>query len=1510
MAKVKDAPLMSVEDLKRLAQELLERDPESLAQLSPEQLGEQLQAVQEYQNELEQKNAELLEMTKQIEKSHPHHSLPQLEMSLENFLAQSEYGFASLDLQGNLVEANQKFADLFGYSMEEVRKLHVSDLHPPESEALAKAMATFENMTQQGRVHFQNEFITKSGEIRIGDISAILVEYDGKKEIHAIFLDIHEREKAEEVLQKSEEKFLILTENLNAGVVIHAPDTSILHCNQKATELLKLSMDQMLGKVAIDPTWKFVREDGSDMPVAEYPVNLVIDSLKPLNDYVVGTIGSESKQVTWVLVNAYPESDLAGELLDVIVTFVDITDRKQAEEKLRRREAQFRSVVETSQDWIWSIDLQGVHTYSNPAVKDILGFEPEELVGKPSLDLMHEDDKKSIEAEMPHWIAAKKGWQNLLIRWKHKEGEWRQLESSAVPIIDTNGEIVGFRGVDRDITGRKQAEEALQELSSTFSSLTTTDLLNNVCQHISEKLDVVIVFVGRLDLASNCVEVIGGCAHGEPMQAIEYELADTPCENVYGKSQCSYITGVQDLFPKDHMLVEMGIDSYLGAPLFNAVGVPIGIFVVLDSKPLVNLERMEKLFKIFESRITVELERKAREEALEESELRIRKIIEQSNDAIYIYRDDDVDVINNKYTKLFGLTIEDIKKPNFNYNKYVAPESRQFISERERNIQDGKQVPSEYEYSIISSSGKKKVVEASETRIEIRGSTVTFGVIRDITTRRSAERVTRENEFKQRALISNISDVIAIIDKNGINRYVSPNVEKWYGWQPDELVGLDTWQNIHPEDLKHVQNAFVDLLSEPNSTTTLECRYKCKNSSYKWSKFTATNFLHDSVIAGVLLNYHDIEDRKRMEAALQTSEERFRTLMHQSPLVIEIYDVNGLQIEVNKAYEELWGFAADTTVNKFNVLQSQEVVDTGLIEYVNLAYQGVAVTVPEYSFDSTGDTEAKGLGRTRWLSTKIYPLKDPTGYVKNIVITHDDITKRKEIEHALQEAENIKSLVLNSTSERYTYYDLNLNVQWANYAAEKCISDEKISLNEYKCYEEWYSKDKVCERCPVLLARDTKRPHESTITTTEGLVWHVRGYPVLDEQGEVVGMSEFSEEITEKIRQEEQRLSLEKQLQQSQKLESIGLLAGGVSHDLNNLLTPILVYSELLRNRLTTPELITYSESIEKAGDSAKELVHQLLAFSRKQSLKVKSTHLNELVRKFDRLLQRTLREDIKIKLDLDAPQDIILADENQIEQVVMNLSVNAQDAMPDGGTLSILTGLDELKEDNERPGLELSAGRYVFMSVHDNGIGMSSETVDEVFEPFFTTKEVGKGTGLGLSTVFGIVKQHGGDISVESQLGHGTTFTLFFPIASARKTADEEKKVAEIDATVARGTLLIAEDDEQIRRVVMTILQNTGYNVLYPESPDEALEIARQENTKIDLLITDVVMPGLSGRELFDQMLPDQPGLKVMFMSGYTDDVISGKGILKTNLNFLGKPFTRAQLLEKIQQALLNIGE
>lgn len=552
-------------------------------------------------------------------------------------------------------------------------------------------------------------------------------------------------------------------------------------------------------------------------------------------------------------------------------------------------------------------------------------------------------------------------------------------------------------------------------------------------------------------------------------------------------------------------------------------------------------------------------------------------------------------------------------------------------------------------------------------------------------------------------------------------------------------------------------------------------------------------------------------------------------------------------------------------------------------------------------------------------SALVFPLEDENGQVIGVLTLHSKISppfleQDKEIGailasyscetlraarsmEALRESEARFRELAEMLPEAVFETDLEMRLTFANHkAAERFgytgddLSDGFNAKTFFIPEERWRLPDARTDRAVGAVQYTGLRKDSSTFPLLFHMAPIQRGDQTVGYRGVVVDITE--------------ELALKDHLRQAQKIEAVGQLAGGIAHDLNNLLSPILGFGEMLLEDMDDEDEHRASvEEIMHAGSRARDLVHKLLAFSRKQTLAVKPVNINTILSGFERLLRRTIREDIDIDFVTAPALPACMADVGQIEQVIVNLAINAADAMPDGGKLVFTTDIERI--DGTPPGddPEMEPGEYVVLAVNDTGHGMDEETCRKIFEPFFSTKGA-RGTGLGLSTVYGIVKQHGGGIRVASQPGRGTTFTIHLPAASHAAVVEKHLPRARSDPK-GMETILLVEDNAQVRKMTRILLERRGYTIIAAQDGREALSALAAHKGQIHLMLTDVVLTGMNGRELYTQAAKTDPDLKVLYMSGYSDDIIAHHGVLEEGVDFIEKPFSNRDLIEKVRQVL-----
>jgi PAS domain S-box-containing protein len=656
--------------------------------------------------------------------------------------------------------------------------------------------------------------------------------------------------------------------------------------------------------------------------------------------------------------------------------------------------------------------------------------------------------------------------------------------------------------------------------------------------------------------------------------------------------------------------------------------------------------------------------------------------------------------------------------------------------------------------------------------------------------------------------------------------------------------------------------------------------------------------------AGAITNFlaiqQDITERKRIESDLRERETRFRQLAENISEVFFIMDADYREtLYINPAYESLFGQSCQSLYeNPTSFLNPVPPSDQArVMESIAQTRAGKDSGPIEFEIRPPG-------GKARWVISHAVPIRNERGEVYRISGVVLDITERRAAEEALRQSERRLRTLFETVNLIVLILDAEARIEYLNPFALELSGyprAEAFGQNWFELLVPQTDRAQMLGVFQEMLHGHRHAHYQSAIVTKRGeqrmIAWH--NTVLRDDRGAPIGTLSVGEDVTE-------HALLEEQYRQAQKMEAIGQLAGAVAHDFNNLLTVILSYGALMAGRLPAGDPMRDDLSeITAAGERAAALTHQLLAFTRQQVLQPRVVSLNDVVGGVEKMLRRLIGEDVELLIRYAADVRSVLVDPGQIEQVIMNLVVNARDALPGGGKLTIETANVNLDAEYAADHVGVNAGPHVMLAVSDTGVGMDRATQARIFEPFFTTKGLGKGTGLGLSTVFGIVKQSGGSIWVYSEPGVGTTFKVYFPQAQTGEEGPAQALPTTTPAARGAETILLVEDDEAVRRVTGTILRRHGYHVLEAQNGGDALLISEQQSAVIHLLLSDVIMPRMSGRELANQLTEAWPTIKVLFMSGYTEGSIMNHVIMDADTAFIQKPIDPDRLVRKVREVL-----
>ncbi len=768
-------------------------------------------------------------------------------------------------------------------------------------------------------------------------------------------------------------------------------------------------------------------------------------------------------------------------------------------------------------------------------------------------------------------------------------------------------------------------------------------------------------------------------------------------------------------------------------------------------------------------------------------------------------------------------------------------------------------------------------------------------LMNEIDERKNVQAALEESESRYR-IISDLTSDYALafrVEKDGrlVSLWVTGALERITGYSKEEIKKLGGWENlIHPDDISIPFRQLGVLLS--GKISVVEYRIITKDGQERWMRDYGRPFFDESekrvtIIYGAV---QDITKQKAAEAELVNSEKSYRELFDSSTDAIYIQDAEGRFLAVNSGAEQMYGYSKDYFTDKTpEFVSAPGKNDLNKIAlHIKKAFEGEPQTFEFWGKRKNGE-----------IFPKEVRLHRGTYFGRQAVIAMaQDITQRKQAEEQLRKL----SHAVEQSPLSIIILDLNWNLEYVNKGFCELTGFQPSDV---------IGKKAAFLRAPQY---DVQKYTNMLETIANGATWQgelfsrkkdgqtfweeVTAGAICDDQGNITHYIGFKVDATDKK-------AMEEQFRQAMKMEAIGRLAGGIAHDFNNILTVIMGYSELLLSQIDEDSpYYNKLKQIDNAGHRAENVTNQLLAFSRKQILQPKLLEINRLIHEMENMLHRLIGEHIELVTQLDDDDARIKADPGQIEQVIMNLCINARDAMPDGGRLSIQTAKVLIKTTRLNQDSVLEAGAYTRITISDTGAGIDEETLNYIFEPFFTTKEKGRGTGLGLSTVYGIISQSNGHLSVDSKPDQGTTFKILLPLATEEEIADEEQP-EDVFELNGKETILVVEDEDSLRGLITNTLENYNYTILSASNGNEAFKLCTKTKLKLDLILTDVVMPEMGGRQFYENVKVFYPDTKVIYMSGYTNDSIVKETVLTPGTEFIQKPFSLIKLVKKIRMTL-----
>ena len=782
-----------------------------------------------------------------------------------------------------------------------------------------------------------------------------------------------------------------------------------------------------------------------------------------------------------------------------------------------------------------------------------------------------------------------------------------------------------------------------------------------------------------------------------------------------------------------------------------------------------------------------------------------------------------------------------------------------------------------------------------------------IGITQDITERKHSEEALRETEERLRLSLDSAEAGVWIWDLKADRLFWDDRMQAIFGYQPGEFDGtLEGWKRrVHPDDLA-VEEAGTRATVQSGSRYESEYRVLGPGNEWRWVSASAI-VTRDADRLPVRLSgmAKDITDRKRSEEELQARKTFLDRVIDQSPIPTYISDRNGILMRANPALKKILNLTDEQLVGKYDIFKDTIVEQHGLLPLVRSVYEeGKSIN---FTLDWDGETiptmDLKGSNSVS-IEAGMFPIHNAEGELTNVVLNWIDVTDRKRAEEALRDSE-----------ERYRRIFSHMTVGLAQVSLDLRILNANKAFGRMFGYEE----DAILDTHLVALIHpdvmEENRIQQDRLIKGEIDHYHLENTFIHNNGKIVIGLMDVNlirnargdpaYFLVSVINTTESK-RLETQLRQAKKMEAVGTLAGGIAHDFNNLLQAIGGYSQLILIDLEKNS--PWHENLNAilaASQRAKDLIRQLLLFSRKVDAERRQVDLNLQMEQAARVLARTIPKMVEIRLQPGSFLKKISADPVQMEQILLNLGKNAADAMPDGGTLTIETRNMTLDGDFARVHLDARPGDYVYLGVSDTGHGMDEDTVEHIFEPFYTTKEIGQGTGLGLATVYGIVQNHGGHITCHSRTGKGSIFKIYLPALEQDDELQEKKLETERFPQGGSETILLVDDEDQIRDVALKTLKKFGYDVLTASNGEEALKVYSAAYRDIDLVVLDIGMPGMGGHRCFQELIQINPEANIIIASGYAPTGQLKKTLMTASAGYLGKPYQLTDFLDKIRTVL-----
>ena len=1370
-------------------------------------------------------------------------ALREREEKLRSYFDNAPHGVFITNEKGEYMQVNPAACKMTGYSEEELLGMSIKDIIPPDQEK--EAFQHFQQLIDQGYSDGELKYQCKVGEIRWWRIAAVSLS---DNRFLGFTTDTTDRHKAEE-------KYTTLFNEMLNGFALHEiicdengkpVDYRFLAANPAFERMIGCKASDIIGRRVLD-----VLPMTEDSWIETYGKVALTGEMVKFERY-------SSQLDEYFQVTAYQTSP--GQFATIVE---DITERKQAEKKLSDSEHLYQSFINTHEDLIFIKDENFKYVVANRAFLDLIDKERDEVIGisddaifpPQNVEICRQSDREALRLNKPI--------RNIEII------NDRIFEAIKFPLKLREGSI-GIGAIFHDITEDQKNVQMIERLNERFELAAMAanigvwdhDVKENHLFWDKRMCELYGIYQNPTD---RTFEDWSCCVHPDDLDAVMTKI----------------MLSKQEVKPLDIEFRIIRPDESIR--YLKGIGITL---VDENNEPY----RMTGI----NYDIT---DRKEMEIAITKRENYLNRIIHTTVDGFWIASNEGLFVeVNDAYCKMIGYTREELLTMRIE-DIEASDDYDEIVRKAQEIIRDGSKI---FESLQRRKDGRLIPVELSISYLEEQGGQF-ISFCRDLTERKKSEEALRQSETLARTVIENSPIGISVRSTTGqLLLYNQAWLDVWEmtperlqkDLQERKALQLNERDEYFSDYQKEVRRVYREggtyLIPEIETTGVRSISGKKRFLSQHFSGIRNEK----GEVERVVILTTDITERKLAEEELRKSEERFRSYVENASDIVFAFNPDGTFSYISPNWIHFVGEPAENAIGQsFETYAHPDDLPRCYQYFQEIVTSLDKITNFEFRIRHRN-------GSYRWLVSSGARIKDKNGNIVSIVGIARDVTEAKKAE---AERERLIAAI-EQADETVVMMDQDGIIEYVNPAFEKvtgyslkeAIGKRPTMLDGGEHSKEFYEEVwNTISSGHVWKGRFVNKKKNGTIFNEEASI-----SPVRDMDGQTINYVAVKRDIT-------RELELEQQFIQSQKMESVGRLAGGIAHDFNNMLLVILGHAELILDEAKhNKEMVDSVREIQHAAQHSADLTRQLLAFARKQTASPKILDINKTVEGMLKMLQRMIGESIELDWQPGADVSAIRLDPAQLAQILTNLAVNARDAIDGIGKITIETANIEIDEETCKNRSGCQPGKYVMLTFSDSGHGMNDETMKQIFEPFFTTKEVGEGTGLGLATVYGVIMQNHGHITVDSVVGQGTTFHIYLPAHSVNHIYTKSNLGRELPSGKAERILLV-DDEPAILKMGRTMLERLGYNVIIAQGPTEAIEIASQYRESIDLLVTDVVMPEMNGADLARFLTEMNPKMKYLFMSGYTANVIAKQGIIEEDVRLLQKPFSFHDLATSVKETL-----